>query len=52
MEFTIRALTEEDRHSKANVHYESWLSTYNHISVNDYLENLDKAQFIKKFVLA
>lgn len=48
MEFTIRALTEEDRHSKANVHYESWLSTYNHISVNDYLENLDKAQFIKK----
>ncbi|PHK49573.1 GNAT family N-acetyltransferase [Staphylococcus edaphicus] len=48
MEFTIRALTEEDRHGKANVHYESWLSTYNHISVNDFLENLNKAQFIEK----
>jgi len=48
MEFTIRPLTEEDRQGKARVHYESWLKTYNHIAVNDYLENLDKAQFIQK----
>ncbi|MDO5659689.1 MAG: GNAT family N-acetyltransferase [Staphylococcus xylosus] len=48
MDFTIRALTEEDRHGKATVHDESWIKTYNHISENDYLENLDKEQFIKK----
>ncbi|SCS83053.1 GNAT family N-acetyltransferase [Staphylococcus caeli] len=48
MEFTIRPLTEEDRQGKARVHYKSWLKTYNHIAVNDYLENLDKAQFIQK----
>ncbi|OIJ31010.1 GNAT family N-acetyltransferase [Staphylococcus sp. LCT-H4] len=51
MEFTIRELTEKDKHSKAIVHYESWLETYNHISVNDYLKNLDKEQFIKKSYL-
>ncbi|RIP37308.1 GNAT family N-acetyltransferase [Staphylococcus gallinarum] len=48
MEFTIRPLTETDKQGKAIVHYESWIETYNDISVNDYLENLDKEQFIKK----
>lgn len=48
MEFTIRALSEKDKHGKAMVHYESWLETYNDIAKNDYLENLDKEQFIKQ----
>ncbi|HLR19316.1 MAG TPA: GNAT family N-acetyltransferase [Staphylococcus sp.] len=48
MEFTIRALSEEDKHGKAIVHYESWLETYHQIAKNDYLENLDKDKFIKK----
>lgn len=51
MEFTIRALTEADKYGKALVHYESWLETYDHLSKNNYLENLDKAQFIRKSYL-
>lgn len=48
MEFTIRALSEEDKHGKAIVHYESWLETYDDIAKNDYLEKLDKEKFIKQ----
>lgn len=51
MEFTIRPLTETDKRGKAIVHYESWLETYNHLSKNNYLENLDKEQFIKQSFL-
>ena len=48
MEFTIREMREEDKHGKAIVHYESWMETYTPLSVNNYLENLDKHHFIKE----
>ena len=51
MEFTIRALEESDKQSKALVHYQSWIETYEDIAVNNYLENLNKDQFIKKSAL-
>ncbi|MDU9418350.1 N-acetyltransferase [Staphylococcus lloydii] len=48
MEFTIREMREEDKHGKAIVHYESWMETYTPLSVDNYLENLDKHHFIKE----
>lgn len=48
MEFTIREMREEDKHGKAIVHYESWLATYTHLSVDNYLETLDKQHFINQ----
>ena len=51
MEFTIRALEESDKQSKVLVHYQSWIETYEDIAVNNYLENLNKDQFIKKSAL-
>jgi ribosomal protein S18 acetylase RimI-like enzyme len=48
MEFTIREMREEDKQGKAIVHYESWMETYAPLSVDNYLEDLDRHQFIKK----
>ena len=48
MEFTIREMREEDKQGKAIVHYESWMETYTPLSVDNYLEDLDRHQFIKK----